>query len=184
MANEHEPDLGQLWRQQSQPPQPMPLDEVRVRAAAFDRRVQRWRTIGGVLFALLIAKNAWEVWIAPDALERAGDLLLLAALLYVGYWFRAHARAETSPAALGRATCVEHYRSRLVRQRDLSRDSWKWVLPFVPGLAVSLLGGLMEPRPAGQIAALIVIATATLAIVLWMNGRTARQIERELAALD
>jgi hypothetical protein len=71
-----------------------------------------------------------------------------------------------------------------VRQRELSRDSWKWVLPFVPGLAVSLLGGLMEPRPAVQIAAMVVIATATLALVLWMNGRTARQIERELAALD
>ena len=184
MANEHEPDIGQLWRQQSQSPQPMPLDEVRVRAMAFDRRVRRWRTTGSVLFALLIAKNAWEVWIAPDALERAGDLLLLAALLYVVYGFRAHARAETSPATLGRATCVEHYRSRLVRQRDLSRDSWKWLLPFVPGVGVSVFGSILESRSAAQIAAVLVVAVATFGIVLWMNTRTARQIERELAPLD
>ena len=184
MASDHEPEIGHLWRQQPRESTPVTLDEVRARASAFDRRVQRWRLTSGVLFALLIAKNAWEVWVDIDALERAGDLLLLIALVYVAYWFRRHARAETTPAALGRATCIEHYRSRLVRQRDLSRDAWKWVLPFVPGIGVSLLGGLMGPRSAGQIGVLLGVAAAIFALVFWMNARTARQLERELAALE
>ena len=184
MANEHDADLGHAWRQQPRQSQPVPVAEVRLRADAFDRRVQRWRITGGVLFALLVAKNAWEVWTAPDALERAGDLLILVALLYVMYWFRNHARAETSPATLGRTSCVEHYRSRLVRHRDLSRRGWKWVLPFVPGLALSLLGGVMASRSALQTAALVVIAVATFGAVLWMNARTARQLDRELATLE
>ena len=184
MASEPEPDIGQLWRQQPRSSSPPPLDDIRSRAATFDRRVRRWHLMGGALFALLIARNAWEVWVDTDILERAGDLLLLTALVYVAVWFRAQARTETAPATLGRATCLEHYRSRLARQRGLARDGWRWVLPFVPGLGLSLFGGLSGPHSTVQVAVLLVGGPATFALVLWLNARTRAQLERELAALD
>jgi hypothetical protein len=183
MANDREPDPGQMWRQQPQEAQTMTLEAIRTKAREFDSKVKRWSVIGGILFTVLVAKNAWEVWVDTDMLERVSDLLLLVALLYVAFRFRGHARADTAPATLGLASCVEHYRSRLARQRDLSRDSWKWVLPFVPGLGLNLLGGIVESRSASHVVALIVMGVATLAVVLWMNARTARQLDREIAAL-
>jgi len=42
----------------------------------------------------------------------------------------------------------------------------------------------MEIRTPSQIAALIAFGVATFAGVLWMNARTARQLEREIDALE
>jgi hypothetical protein len=183
MANDHEPAIGQLWRQQPQERQTMSLDEIRTRAREFDMRVQRWRLVGGVTVALLLAKNVWEVWTDTELLERAGDLLMLAALVYIVFRFLRHARAETA-STLGVTSCVEHYRSRVRRERDLSREGWKFVLPFVPGFGLILVGRAMQGRPASQVAVLIVIAFAMLAGVLWVIARSGRQLERELAELE
>lgn len=184
MANDHEPAIGQLWRQQPQEKQTMSLDEIRTRAREFEMSVQRWRLVGGVTVALLLAKNVWEVWTDTELLERAGDLLMLAALVYIVFRFLRYARAETAPSTLGVTSCVEHYRSRVRRERDLSREGWKFVLPFVPGFGLILVGRAMQGRPASQVAALIVIAFAMLAGVLWVIARSGRQLERELAELE
>ena len=76
-----------------------------------------------VLFILLLIKGALEVWIQTETLERAGDLLLMAALVYIAYRYR-KLRVAAPPVALGRTNCREFYRAELVRQRDLSKDSW------------------------------------------------------------
>lgn len=184
MANDHEPEIGQLWRQQPKEEHAMSLEEVRNRARAFDTRVQRWRAIGGVMVALLIAKNVWEVWTDTELLERSGDALMLAALVYIVFRFLRHARAEIAPSTLGVTSCVAHYRSRVMRERDLSRDGWKFILPFVPGFGLILVGRAMQGRPASQVAVLIVLAVAMLAGVLWVIARSGRQLERELAELE
>lgn len=184
MANDREREIGQMWRRQPQEGPKMSQEEIRTKAREFDRRVKRWKVVGGITFALLLAKNVWEVWVDTDLIERVSDLLLALALLYVAFWFRGHVRAETTPATLGLTNCVEHYRSRLARQRDLSRDSWKWVLPFVPGIGLNVLGGMLETRSMSQMVTLVVLSVALFAGVLWVNARTARQLEREIAALE
>jgi hypothetical protein len=184
MANDREPDPGQIWRQQPQEAHTMSLEAIRTKAGEFDSKVKRWNLVGAVVLIALLAKNAWEVWVDTDVIERVSDLLLFGALLYVVFRFRGHARADTAPATLGLASCVEHYRSRLIRQRDLARDSWRWVLPFVPGLGLNLLGGIVDSRSAAQVVVLVVMAVAVFAGVLWVNARTARQLDREIAALE
>ena len=184
MANDHEPEIGQLWRQQPQGRPTMTLEEIRAKAGEFETKVQRWRLVGGVTMALLLAKNVWEVWSDTEMLERAGDLLMLGALVYIVFRFLRHARAETAPSTLGVTSCVEHYRSRLMRERDLSRDGWKFVLPFAPGFALILAGRAMEGRPASQVAVLIAIAVAMLAGVLWVIARGGRKLDQELAELE
>ena len=89
------------------------------------------------------------MWIQPETLERAGDLLTIAALVYIAYRFRKQ-RLSAPPVALGRTNCVDFYRAELVRQRDLSKDSWGYLLPFVPGVALALFGGGFEDRPTSQ----------------------------------
>lgn len=183
MANEQDSGIGQMWRQQPKREPAMSLDEVRRRAAVFDQKVERWTLVGGVTVGLLIVKNVWEVWVDTDLLERAGDLLMLLALLFIAYRFWRHSRGDIFPSTLGRVSCIEHYRARLLRQRDLSRDVWAVILPFVPGFGLIIVGRALEGRPPLQVAALIAVAFAMFAGVLWTIVRGRRTIEREIAAI-
>jgi hypothetical protein len=184
MANDHEPGIEQVWRQQPQARETMSLEMIRTKANDFDMKVKRWSVVGGLTFALLLVKNVWEVWVDTDVLERAGDFLLVLALLSVAYRFHRHARAEAVPSTLGLTNCIEHYRSQLLRQRDLSREGWKFVLPFVPGFGLIVFGRALEGRPASQVAVMAVIALATFVGVLWAIARSGRKLEREIAALE
>jgi hypothetical protein len=184
MTNDHEPDVGQLWRQQSQTGHSLSLDEIRMKARDLDAKVRQWNLVGGLMCALLLVKNAWEIWVDTDLLERAGDSLMFVALVYVIYQFGRYARTETAPATLGRASCAEYYRARLVRERNLSREGWKFVLPFVPGVALIVLGRFFQGRPPAQVAFLIAFAVVLFGGVLWVIARRTRRLEQEIAALD
>ena len=183
MANERT-GIEQMWREQPHGRQAMSIDEIRTKAREFERKVQQWRRVGGLTVALLLAKNVWEVWRDTDVIERAGDLMMLAALLFVVFRFVRDARAHSMPATLGQLSCLEHYRRQLVRQRELSRDGWKFVLPFVPGLGLIVVGRALEGRPPTQVALMIAIAVSMLAGVVWVIARGERRLEREIAALD
>ena len=147
-------------------------------------KVKRGGLVGGLMVAVLLVKNAWEVWTDVEMVERAGDLLMFLALLYVVYRFFRYARAHVAPSTLGLTNCVEHYRSQLVRQHELSRDGWKYILPFAPGIVLILVARMLQGRPASQVAALIVFALALFVGVLWTIARSPRSLEREIAALD
>ena len=183
MANEHEPEFGQMWRQQPRHEPAMPVEEVRRRATEFDAKVERWKLVGAVTVTLLIVKNIWEVWVDTDMVERAGDALMVLALVFIVYRFWRHSRLERVPSTLGRMSCIEYYRARLLRERELSHDAWAYVLPFVPGFGVIILARAFQGRPSSQVAALMVLAIIMFAMVLWVIARGRRTIEREIAAL-
>jgi hypothetical protein len=183
MANEHEPEFGQMWRQQPRHEPAMPVEEVRRRVREFDAKVERWKLVGAVTVTLLIVKNIWEVWVDTDMLERAGDALMVLALVFIVYRFWRHSRLERVPSTLGRMSCVDHYRARLVRERELSHDAWAYVLPFVPGFGVIILSPAFQGRTSSQVAVLIALAVIMFAVVLWTIARGRRTIEREIAAL-
>ena len=183
MANDHEPPIEQVWRQQPVGRQTMSVEEIRTKAKDFDMKVQRWSVVGGLIFALLLAKNVWEVWVDTSVVERAGDLLMVLALLFCGYRFGWHARSHVLPSTLG-LTNSEHYRAQLVRQHELSRDGWMFVLPFAPGFGLIIFARVLEGRPASQVVALIVLAVVMFVGVLWKIDRSARKLEREIAALE
>lgn len=184
MTRENQTGIEQEWRQQPPGGPAMPVEEIRAKAKEFDMKVERWRLVGGLMVAVLLVKNAWEVWTDVDVAERAGDLLMFLALLYVVYRFFRYARAHVAPSTLGQTNCVEHYRSRLVRQHELSRDGWKYVLPFAPGIILILFARVLQGRPASQVTALIVLSLALFAGILWTIARSTRSLEREIAALD
>jgi hypothetical protein len=183
MESRADAEILRLWQQQAREEQKMPLDEIRTRAERLDAKTRRWRVFTLVLVLLLVIVEAWQVWRGEEMVERTGDLLTIAAFVYVAYRYRKY-RLAASPVALGRTNCVEFYRAELVRQRDLSKDSWGFLLPFVPGVALSLLGGGLDRRPATQaIAAVAFGVMLFLSIALW-NAHTARRLQNELDALD
>jgi hypothetical protein len=172
-----------LWQKQAREEPMMPLDEIRTKAERLDTKTRRWRVVTVVLFILLLIKGALEVWIQEEPLERAGDLLIIAALLYVAYRYRKQ-RLAASPVALGRTNCGDFYRAELVRQRDLSKDSWGFLLPFVPGVALAVFGRGLEDRPTSQLIAAVALSVVLFLGIAWWNAHTARKLQDEIDGLD
>jgi uncharacterized membrane protein YfcA len=172
-----------LWQQQSREERLMPLDDIRTKAERLDAKTRRWRVITAVLFVLLLMKGALEVWTQEGMLERAGDLLLLVALVYIAYRYRKQ-RLAAPPVALGRTNCADFYRAELVRQRDLSKDGWGFLLPFVPGMALALLDGRLEARSTSQLIAAVASGVGLFLGIAWWNAHTARRLHNDIDALD
>lgn len=172
-----------LWQQQVGEEPIVPLDDIRAKAERLDAKTRRWRTGTSLLFIVLLIKSAVEVWLEEAVLERAGDLLIMAALVYVAYRYRKQ-RLAAPPVVLGRTNCVEFYRAELLRQRDQSKDNWGFLLPFVPGFTLALFGQGFENRPTGQIIAIVVLAVALFLGVAWWNEHAARKLQNEIDALD
>jgi len=179
MGRSADTEILRVWEQQSREQQIVPLDDIRTQAERLDRNTRRWRVATAVLFALLLIKGAFEVWMQQGILEKAGDLLLMAALVSTAYRFRTQHLAAP-PVALGRTNGMDFYRAELVRQRDLSQDGWGFLLPFVPGLALTLLDGVLEAGTASQQIALVVGFVGLFLGIAWWNAWSARRLQQQI----
>ena len=122
------------------------------------------------------------MWRHPELLERVGDLLTMAALVYVMYRSRGRVSVGSMPAGLGLTSSVDFYRQQLARQRDLAATPWEFLAPFVPGVGLSLFGRALD-RPPAQTAAIAAFGVALFLAVAWINRRTARKLQREIDQL-
>lgn len=177
--NEPARDIQAMWQDQPREERAMSIDEVRSKAARFERKVRRANIFTGALFVLLIAVEAWQVWREPALLERVGDLLTIAAFVYVIRWFRRRVRVQSMPAGLGFTSSVEFYRVQLARHRDLAANPWRYLALFVPGVALGLLGRTLE-RTAGQTALIAAFGVLLFLTVAWVHKRSARRLQQEI----
>ncbi len=182
MESSADTEILRLWEQQSREEQIMPLDDIRTKAERLDTKTRRWRGATTVLVILLVIVEAWQVWRGERMLERAGDLLTIAAFVYIAYRYRK--RLAGPPVALGRTNSVDFYRAELARQRDLSKDRWAFLLPFVPGVALALFGRGLGERPLGQTVGIIIFGVALFLGAAWWIAYTARKFQNEIDALD
>jgi hypothetical protein len=180
--NEPAQDIQRLWHDQPREEHAMSIDDIRSKAERFDRKVRRWNIATGVLFALVIVVEAWQVWRNPELPERVGDLLTIAAIIYSAYLFRGYATSQSMPSGLGLTSSVDFYRKRLALQRDLASQPWRYLVLFIPGVGLSLFGDALD-RPAAQTAAIAAFGVALFLTVAWVNRRTARRLQREIDEL-
>jgi hypothetical protein len=180
--NDAEPDIHRLWHDQPREKQPTSVDEIRSKAERFARRTHRWNVTTAVLFGALILLEGWQVWRESRLLERVGDSLTIAALIAVVYQFRARWTARSIPAGLALTSSVDFYRDELARQRDLARSPWRYLVLFIPGVALSLLGDVLE-RSVPQTIAIAGFGVALFLGVAWLNTRTARRLQRDIDEL-
>ena len=186
MGTDSENDVQQLWQEQPRQAQRMSLEEIRAKAQRFETKTRRWRNVGAASVIVAVIANTVEVvWPGQDIVERTGDLLTVAALLYISYEYRKHARPKSRPEGLGLTSCVDFYRAQLTHGRNLARQSGRFLLPFVPGVTLSLLGGVLdEGIPTARRVGVAAVGVALFLGVAWLNAHTARKLRREIEALD
>ena len=71
-----------------------------------------------------------------------------------------------------------------MRQRDLASDSKGYLLPFVPGVTLSLLSGNLQGLPAFRMMGVVAFGVALFLGIAWWNAYTARKLQREIDAID
>ena len=176
------------WQQQPLEAFRPSLDDLRSRAARFERQV-RWRNareyVGAALAAVCMAVIFWRT---PDALTRVGAVLNVAGLAYVAWQLHGRGSARRPPAEFGRTTGIEFLTQDLARQRDLLRGVWRWYLgPLVPGLAVLLAAAAVRAggdiRTAWAIGGTVVVVVLVFVAVWRLNARAAQRLQVRLDRL-
>lgn len=175
--------IRELWQSQEGESQPMPMEELRRRAAALETRIRRrnWREYGAAIFVgaccmwMLYAPTPWHV--------RVGALLALAGIIAV--CVNLYRKGSASPVADAAAVSRDWYRNELERQRDLLRGVWKWYLgPMIPGLAMWMAGGLWDhPERWPRVLPSCGFAAVLFVVIGKLNAHAARKLDKEIASL-
>lgn len=182
-------DLQNIWQSQRVEPIYMSIEEIRNKAAKFERRI-RWRNLRETLVAVAMIPlfGLFLRWF-PAPLERAGSCLIIVGLIYLIYRMNGFAAAAKVPAAGGFDACVAFHRRELERQRDLLRSIWLWYLgPLVPGILLfnlALIGQkIRHPADWWRVVPFVVIMAAWFWFVVRLNRRAADDLQNTIDALE
>jgi uncharacterized membrane protein YiaA len=165
----------------------------------FERTIRQRNLREYIAAALVIGVFVYYAWIFPTQLLRVGCGLIILGTAYVAYQLHRKAAAHHAPADMAIRNCLDFQRSELSRQRDALKTVWSWyLLPFLPGMAVFLVG-LFEftmhiSEAAGRpfhtgaaIAGFSLIAASILivfVIVFFLNRQAARKLQKQIDDLD
>lgn len=182
MDRKPETGIEKAWQQQPRDATPISVEEIRTRAQRFDAKMRRGRYLGPAVVISIVIAEVLQVWYGHDTVERTGDLLTIAAFFYIAYEYRKH--SLSMPERLG-LSCVEFYRARLVHEENLAGQSMRYLLPFVPGVTLSLLHGVIgEGLTTGHRIGVVLAGVALFVGVAWVNARSQRKLHREIEALE
>jgi hypothetical protein len=174
--------IENVWQQQPREPGRLAVEEIRAKAERFDAKVGWWRSVGAAVVIVAVIAEVVQVWYGRDTVERTGDLLTIAAFLYIAYEYRKY--SLSIPERLG-LSCVDFYRAQLVHERSLAGQSSRYLLPFVPGVTLSLLHGVIgEGLTTAHRIGVVAAGIALFVGAAWVNARTARKIQREINAIE
>ena len=196
MPNEANNTVKNIWQSQPGESMKISLAELQRKAKKLESRVQ-WRNVREyAASAIVIVAFGYYIFKFHDPLIRLGCVLVVAGTLFMVYTLHQRGAAQTVPAEMGLRPSLEFHRRELERQRDLLRSVWTWyLLPFVPGLSVFLVGlfrtTMQQPNAAahaGTIVAAYGLAAAGCAAVFVGIGKLnewgARKLQREIDALN
>ncbi|MBB6255121.1 hypothetical protein [Nitrospirillum iridis] len=184
-------DLQTLWQTQEPEIPPMTLDDIRKKAAALERLVRRRNLVEHLAAAITIPLFGAYVWFLPGWMLKAGSALVILGIAYMQWQMRRRATAGRAVTEGAAGIVLDSYRHALTRQRDALTSVWRWyILPYVPGLALMLLGSWSEVQGDGLLLARIIIglAVAVIALILaviWLaNLLAAARLQQRIDELD
>ena len=181
-------DLERLWQSQDVPKTEKNMQVLMTEATKFQSTIKQRNAaeyLAGVFVAGFFAVHA----LGDDPIiVRAGALLLVVGtgVVMANIRLRGHAANQAPPVSGPTGDLVDWHRRELQRQLVLLRNVPLWYLgPFVPGLVLFLVGGLVA-KPEGWTVFLVVLAVmvATFGGIAWLNRRGAKKLESQIRDLD
>jgi hypothetical protein len=176
-----------LWQNQEVEEMKISVEELRAKAAKFQRRM-RMRNIREYIAALVVIGIFTLFFVKmTDTIPRIGFAMIIAGSIYYMFHLWKWGSSKSVPAEMGRADCLHYYRDELARQRDLVRSAWLWAVgPIAPGMALFFAWDIVTSPPAQRWRRLagISISIAILIAVVWANRHAARRLDRRIAELN
>jgi len=185
MVDDDHNDVQRLWRDQPSEGVQMSAQEVRGLAETFERTIIRRNRREYIAAAFVVVWFSVWAWFAESAVVALGCWLVTLAALFVVYHMHRRGTAGSPPGEQEILSCVEFTISELVRQRDLLRSVWWWyLLPFVPGMALILVGRSLEGAGRWLVLSGGLFVAVTFVGIGLLNQRVARQLQRRIDDLD
>jgi hypothetical protein len=176
-------DPRNLWQSQEGESVTMTLEEIRRRAARFERRIW-WRNFREYAAGILII-----VWILAslhvlDGWDLLGTSLLVAGVIYVMIQLRRRGTARSFPAGTNTRSSIEFHRLELERQRDALRTIWSWyLLPLVPGVAAVFAVAAVKRGVNARLIGSIILGVLVFVGGWALNQWAARKLDRKIQEL-
>lgn len=167
-----------------------PFDEVRKGADKFYRFV-KWRNrVEYAACVVAVAIFSAYIFVLPHVLHKVGSALVVLATFYVAW--QLHRRASAvAPEEAGARPILVFARAQLVRHRDALRSIFWWYIgPFLPGIALIIVGSGLDAQVEGQGPPIWVrwLALAGMAAILvgiwWLNQLAARKLQTRIDEID
>ena len=158
-----------LWQTQSKETEAMQLEEIVLKARAFQAKVRRRQLLEYAVAVCGIVVFAIYAYVFPGWMIKTGSVLCILGIVNIVWQRHQRTAARRVPEAPA-AALVDFHRSELVRHRDAVGGSWLWeIAPMLPGAAFILLGRWFQHHAPGVPLALdhfaIVLGTIIIALV-------------------
>ena len=175
----------EAWQDLASDAQIPSLEQVRTKAARFDRRIRIRNGIeygaGVIVFVVFLA----YVIFLPGFWVKVASVLIIIGLCISMWQFHRRASLLRAPDDAPASALLKHHRRSLARQRDALRSIfWWYLLPYIPGLLLFLAA--IKPPPGREWAVLVVAAFILLVLLsIWYaNQRGAAKLQRQIDELD
>jgi hypothetical protein len=167
-----------------------PLEEVRKGADKFYRTIRLRNRIEYVACIVVVAAFGSYAFTLPHVLQKLGSVLVVLATFYVAW--QLHRRASAvPPETAGTMPLLLFARAQLARQRDALRSIfWWYMLPFIPGVVVMLIGNWLDPKFAltgapAWVRWLVFVGMIAIMGGIWgLNQTGARKLQRRIDEID
>lgn len=187
-----------LWQSEPAEPQKIAIEDLRRKMDKLERSVF-WRNIREyVAGAFVIGIFGYYELKFTTLILRIGSGMIIAGTLYALFQLHRKGSVAHAPAEMALSTCLDFQRQELERQRNALRAVWTWyLLPFVPGLCVFLVGlfdmamdiarAAGRPTHAPLAALMMALVAAMMAAVLFavwkMNAWAANKLQAQIDEL-
>lgn len=186
-------DIRSLWQSMPVEPVAISVEEMRVKARAFEKNIRRRNRNEYASAVLVVAIFGWYATFPVPAtpLWPIANLMIIAGVLLLVWNLHRKARAATAPTDASATTLVDFQRAEFVRQRDALKSVWRWyILPVVPGLIVWFIAvavGIPIKDPVRVAVGLGVMGLLVILVfggIILLNLLGAAHLQRQIDALD
>jgi hypothetical protein len=175
-----------LWQGQETETPTMTVKAIRALARNYGEGVRGGVLLGLTIVAFEAVVFGLQAWRAPNEVARAGDLIVLAGLVWFTWrimrrWPTRLPETQASAQAL-----VAFHRVQLERQQTRYANMMITVAPMIVGLLVLVYGlRLQAPQaPLARFAPFFILLCAWFVAAWFIQRRQARRLREQIAEMD